>query len=101
MNGYPMAAVERMMNIQEVILRAMAKRITLGQAAEILGLSDPSTPADGAGTGGGTSAGAMTGCGTGGAAGPVRGGRPGHRPSRCWVCIGRSTSTSTCATLGL
>ncbi|HEY4580553.1 MAG TPA: hypothetical protein VIG89_05905 [Candidatus Acidoferrales bacterium] len=28
MNGYPMAAVERVMKVPEVILRAMAKRIT-------------------------------------------------------------------------
>jgi hypothetical protein len=33
MNCYPMAAVERMMKIQEVILRAMAKKITWWQAA--------------------------------------------------------------------
>ena len=37
---YPRAAVERMMKVQEVILRAMAKKITWWQAAEILGLSD-------------------------------------------------------------
>jgi hypothetical protein len=35
-----MAAVERAMKIQEVIVRAMAKKITWWQAAEILGLSD-------------------------------------------------------------
>jgi transposase len=40
MNCYPMAAVERMMKIQEVILRAMAKKITWWQAAEILGITD-------------------------------------------------------------
>jgi transposase len=40
MNGYPMAAVERMMKIQEVILRAMAKKITWWQAAEIIGITD-------------------------------------------------------------
>jgi len=33
------AAVERAMKLQEVMLRAMAKRITWYQAAEILGLS--------------------------------------------------------------
>jgi hypothetical protein len=37
---YPKAAVERAMKIQEVILRAMAKKITGWQAAEILGFSD-------------------------------------------------------------
>src|SRR6202051_947966 len=40
MHGYPRAAVERMMKIQEVILRAMAKKITWWQAAEIIGMSD-------------------------------------------------------------
>ena len=36
----PRAAVERAMKVQEVILRAMAKKITWWQAAEIIGLSD-------------------------------------------------------------
>jgi transposase len=36
------AAVERARKVQEVILRAMAKKITWWQAAEILGLSDRS-----------------------------------------------------------
>jgi hypothetical protein len=40
MHSYPRAAVERMMKVQEVILRAMAKKITWWQAAEILGMSD-------------------------------------------------------------
>ena len=40
MNCYTMAAVERMMKIQEVILRAMAKKITWWQAAEIIGITD-------------------------------------------------------------
>ena len=40
MNSYPMAAVERMMKIQEVILRALAKKITWWQAAEIIGITD-------------------------------------------------------------
>ena len=34
---------ERAMKIQEVILRAMAKKITYWQAAEIIGISDRST----------------------------------------------------------
>jgi transposase len=34
------AAMERMMKIQEVMLRAMAKRITWWQAAEIIGISE-------------------------------------------------------------
>jgi transposase len=37
---YPKSAGERAMKIQEVILRAMAKKITWGQAAEIIGISD-------------------------------------------------------------
>src|ERR1700704_3412675 len=40
MHSYPRAAVERMTNVQEVILRAMAKKITWWQAAEIIGMSD-------------------------------------------------------------
>src|ERR1022692_4835149 len=40
MNCYPMAALERTMKVQEVILRAMAKKITWWQPAEILGMSD-------------------------------------------------------------
>src|SRR5205823_14201425 len=42
MKHYSEAAVERMMKVREVILRAMAKRITWWQAAEILGISDRS-----------------------------------------------------------
>src|ERR1019366_7100651 len=37
---YTQAAVERAMKGQEVILRAMAKKITWWQAAEIVGISD-------------------------------------------------------------
>ena len=37
---YSKAAVERAMKIQEVLLRAMARKITWWQAAEILGFSD-------------------------------------------------------------
>src|SRR5262245_31951974 len=40
MFSYSKAAVEREMKIQEVILRAMARKITWWQAAEILGFSD-------------------------------------------------------------
>src|SRR3989440_12503828 len=39
MVGYSKAAMERAMKVQEVILRAMAKRITWWQAAEIVGIS--------------------------------------------------------------
>ena len=40
MVAYSKAAVERAMKVQEVILRAIAKRITWWQAAEIIGVSD-------------------------------------------------------------
>jgi len=40
METYPRAAVERAMKVQEVILRAMAKKISGWQAAEIIGISD-------------------------------------------------------------
>ena len=40
METYPRAAVERAMKVQEVILRAFAKKITWWQAAEIIGISD-------------------------------------------------------------
>ncbi|MGH9814017.1 MAG: ISNCY family transposase [Candidatus Acidiferrales bacterium] len=40
MGPIPGAVVERAMKVQEVILRALAKKISWGQAAEIIGLSD-------------------------------------------------------------
>src|SRR5271167_4366719 len=40
MDSYAKAAMERAMKVQEVILRAMAKKITWWQAAEILGISE-------------------------------------------------------------
>jgi transposase len=40
METYPRAAVERAMKIQEVILRAVAKKITWMQAGEIIGLCE-------------------------------------------------------------
>jgi predicted ArsR family transcriptional regulator len=40
MESYTKAAMERTMQVQEVILRALAKKITWWQAAEILGISD-------------------------------------------------------------
>jgi transposase len=40
MYSYSKAAVERAMKVQEVILRAIARRITWWQAAEIIGISD-------------------------------------------------------------
>jgi transposase-like protein len=42
MESYSRAAVERAMKVQEVILRAVAKKITWWQAAEIIGISDRS-----------------------------------------------------------
>ena len=40
METYPRAAVERAMKIQEVILRAVTKKITWAQAGEIIGLCE-------------------------------------------------------------
>ena len=40
MISYTQAAMERAMKVQEVILRALAKKITWWQAAEIIGISD-------------------------------------------------------------
>jgi transposase len=42
MRRYSESAWERAMKVQEVILRAMAKRITWWQAAEIIGITDRS-----------------------------------------------------------
>jgi hypothetical protein len=40
MDSYTRTATERAMKVQEVILRAAAKKITWWQAAEIIGRSD-------------------------------------------------------------
>jgi transposase len=40
MDSYPKAAMERAMKVQDVMLQAMAQKITWWQAAEILGISD-------------------------------------------------------------
>src|SRR5277367_3942231 len=40
METYPRAAMERAMKVQDVMLQAMAKKITWWQAAEILGIND-------------------------------------------------------------
>ena len=40
MGSYPRAAVEGAMKVQEVILRAMAKKISCWQAVEIIGITD-------------------------------------------------------------
>ena len=37
---YPAAEMERMMKVQDVLLKAMAKKITWWSAAEILGVTD-------------------------------------------------------------
>jgi hypothetical protein len=37
---YPAAEMERMMKVQDVLLKAMAKKITWWAAAEIIGVSD-------------------------------------------------------------
>jgi hypothetical protein len=50
MESYPRAAVERAMKVQEVILRAMAKKISWWQAAEIIGISDRRCGAGGSDT---------------------------------------------------
>ena len=42
MDCYSKAAMERAMKLQEVILRAMAKKITWWQAAQTIGISDRS-----------------------------------------------------------
>ena len=39
MDSYPKAAMERAMKVQDVMLQAMAKKITWWQAAEILGIA--------------------------------------------------------------
>ena len=40
MDSYPKAAMERAMKVQDVMLQAMAKKITWRQGEEILGISD-------------------------------------------------------------
>jgi transposase len=40
MDSYPKAAMERAMKVQDVMLQAMAKKITWWQAGEILGITD-------------------------------------------------------------
>ena len=40
MISYSEAAMERAMKVEEVILRAIARKITWWQAAEIIGISD-------------------------------------------------------------
>ncbi len=88
MFSYTQAAMERTMKVQDVILRAMGKKITWWQAAEIIGISDrqmrrwrDATKSSGSG-----------GC--------LTGGGENRRPKKCrwrwwrkfWGCIGRSIS---------
>jgi len=64
MRRYSEAAWERAMKVQEVILRAMAKRIVWWQAAEIIGISNRACGA----CGNGMKSTATIGCSTGGGA---------------------------------
>jgi hypothetical protein len=92
MEIYPRAAVERAMKIQEVILRAVAKKITWVQAAEILGLCERqmrrwkeryrSS--------------AMTDCSITAWGSPVRNVYRWRRWRRFCACIKRSTGIATC-----
>ena len=94
MKFYSEAAMERAMKIQEVILRAIGKRINWWQAAEIIGISDRQMRRwrsryeqygyDGLFDRRRESR--------------VRGGYPWGRWRRCWGCIRRSTLTSMCGT---
>ncbi len=44
MISYTETAMERAMNVEEVILRAIARKVTWWQAAEIIGISDRQMP---------------------------------------------------------
>ena len=83
MFSYPKAAMERAMKVQEVILRAMAKKITWWQAAEIIGISERHMRRwreryEEL---------AMTDCLIGGVGSLLRGGCRWRWWSRCWGCI--------------
>ena len=95
MKFYSEAAMERAMKIQEVILRAIGKRINWWQAAEIIGIR---RPADEAVAQPVRAVRLRRACLTGGGESRVRGGYPWGRWRRCWGCIRRSTLTSTCGT---
>jgi len=85
MFSYTQAAMERTMKVQEVILRALAKKITWWQAAEIIGISDRQMRH------------AMK---SSGSEGCLIGGGGNRRPRKyrwrwwrkCWGCTGRSIS---------
>ena len=78
MVSYTQAAMERAMKVQEVILRAMAKRITWWQAAEIIGISDRQMRRWR------ERSLAMTVCSTGGKASPRPNGCRWRGWSKCW-----------------
>jgi hypothetical protein len=81
MESYSRAAMERAMKVQEVMLQAMAKKITWFQAAEIMGISDRHMRRRRE-----RYEEAFAGCLTGGEASLRRSGCP----WRCWSSIGRS-----------
>jgi len=86
MRRYSEAAWERAMKVQEVILRAMAKRISWWQAAEIIGITDRSLR-----RWKGRYEKGLTGCSIGGGSSRARGGCRWRRPKRYCGCIKRST----------
>jgi hypothetical protein len=92
MESYLRAAMERAMKVQEVMLQAMAKKITWFQAAEIIGISDRHMRRwrERYEEGG------FRGCLTGGAASHRRSGCPWRCWSGCWSCIGRSILILIC-----
>ncbi len=81
--------MERAMKIQEVILRAMAKKITWWQAAEIVGLSDRSMRRWRSAT----RSTDTTGCWTGGGGSRARNAFPWRRRRKCCGYIGKSMRT--------
>ena len=88
MDSYSKTAVERAMKVQEVILRAMAKKITWWQAAEIIGISDRHMRAGG----NVTKNLATTACWTAGWGGRLPDGCRWPGRKKCWPCTGNATS---------
>ena len=85
---YPESAVERAMKVQDVMLQAMAKKITWWQAAEILGISDRHLrrwrePMRSSGS---------AGCSTAGEDGPLPSVCRWRWWSGCWGCTGSAIS---------
>jgi len=83
MDFYSKAAMERAMKIQEVLLRAMARKVTWFQAAEILGLVIGILGA----FGNAMRSLATTGCSIGGEANRHPNAFPWPQWRRCWGCI--------------